>query len=160
MPYREDEICEICNERKAELKVIQMIGGKRKEIAICRQCSLKAGIAEQLRPENLELETIHDLDHKCPECGWSLLDVVNTGFLGCSECYNEYFDEISSIHTQIGAKKYRQDEKSRSEAKDKSIRISALRWQMQKAIDEEHFEEAARIRDLLSIMQDTTPEID
>jgi protein arginine kinase activator len=96
-----------------------------------------------------------DKGETCPNCGFTLNDFRKTGRLGCSQCY-EIFAEglvpiLKDMHKTIqhkGKQPQRIIEKNKYEA-----RIRELRAQLQKAIENEQYEEAATYRDHIIQLQ-------
>ena len=95
---------------------------------------------------------------RCPVCDFSLDDFKRIGRLGCSNCYNVFMEEIlplldispldtvptsQSGNTPIHA----------SKAAQEHMDLSMLKEQMQKAIKEENYEEAAKLRDAINALK-------
>jgi protein arginine kinase activator len=86
---------------------------------------------------------------KCSACGFDLNDLKDKGQLGCPECYVSFQKELNPIMQNMHAKTRHVGKKSpnailRSEDK---TQMDSLQNALANAIKEEHFEEAARIRD-------------
>jgi len=145
MAKQSDKICDICGERSGEVHVVQYIDGKMKKLFACRKCAQTVGIVDQLSEGGVELETAFPLNHACPKCGWKLQDLINTGLLGCANCYIEFGSEIMPILSHFhGEISFYEPEKA-----DPMQKLSLLHWQLRKAVDEERFEEAAQLRDMI-----------
>lgn len=145
MSSKSDKLCDVCEERKGEVHIVQYIGGVRKELFVCYKCAAKVGIDEQLGGESVLLESSLELEHRCPQCGWQLKDIVDTGMLGCPYCYDEFADEVQPLMKHFHGEKCI----VRSARPDTAHKLSMLQWRLRKAVDEERFEEAAQIRDLI-----------
>ncbi len=140
-----NRMCDICGERKSEVRVVQYVGGRRKELLLCRKCASTAGIDEQLGDEKIFLESNFEPTHSCPQCGWRLQDIIDTGMLGCPGCFDEFYNEVKPL-----IKHFHGDECLKGRTRlNRQIKISTLQWQLRKAVDEERFEDAAKIRDLI-----------
>ena len=137
--------CEICKVNEGKINVVQFVCGKRKELFVCKDCALVAGINEQLEQVTLELESSRALEHVCPQCKWRLRDIIETGMLGCAYCYHEFIEEVRPIVEHFHGKK----SFSAEEQTDNQKKLFALQWQLRKAVDEERFEEAANFRDMI-----------
>ena len=79
-------------------------------------------------------------DKACPSCGTMLSEVKQSGMLGCSNCQKFFGAELDYFFTQAQSSK---EEVIPSNPQD------ALNAELQKAIEEENYEKAARIRDQL-----------
>ena len=105
---------------------------------------------------------------KCKKCGTTFDDFVNSGEFGCSSCYDIFEDRItpilknlqgSSRHIGRGYKKIASSEDNEleknkiktndkvSKEENKEDKLGKLQKDLQKAIKEERYEDAAKIRD-------------
>ena len=95
------------------------INGKTRELNLCEECSKKLGITEMdfnmpidfssffgefmedfATPEFMPLfNEVKAL--KCKNCGYTFDDIVNTGKLGCEECYDVFEDKLDPIIKKI-----------------------------------------------------------
>ena len=108
---------------------------------------------------------------ECSGCGTTFDDFINSGEFGCSECYNIFEDRISPILKNLqGANRhigrgYREiapstdnEEKASKnvEKKEKKeSKLEKLQKDLQKAIKDERYEDAAKIRDEIKTMETT-----
>ena len=96
---------------------------------------------------------------KCDSCGFSFNDIVNTGRYGCANCYDIFEDRMDPILKKLqGANRHNgrlgkisdnnvKFEKSVESAKKMDNRLDILQEDLKKAIKEERYEDAAKIRD-------------
>ena len=101
---------------------------------------------------------------QCKTCGTAFDDFLNTGEFGCSDCYDVFEDRISPILKKLqGADRhvgrgYRQlspksnentadDSKNKGKKETKLSKLEKLQKDLQKAIKDERYEDAAKIRD-------------
>ena len=100
---------------------------------------------------------------KCDNCGYTFEDIVNTGKLGCENCYSVFEDRLDLIIKKIqGSNKHvgrtgkiidsKISEKinnkdSKTENNKDVSKVEKLQNDLKKAIKEEKYEEAAKIRD-------------
>ena len=96
---------------------------------------------------------------KCPTCGISYEEIRKTGKLGCADCYQHFSNaiertlrQIQGADTHIGKIPTPKEGKKKVKVevpKEKTIKekIELLSIQLQKAVECEAFEEAARLRD-------------
>lgn len=157
--------CMFCKS-DATIFLTQVEGKELKKISLCQDCSQDAGLMQQ---EGLSQVFNDDLiptpsatpamseeegSLKCV-CGFTLLDVSNTGRLGCAICYDTFSEilseRIQSLHrgeTHIG-KTLEIPETQYSLEKQRSEVNLAL----QNAIQDEEFEQAASLRDKLTSIE-------
>lgn len=153
-------LCDLCSKNQASVHLTEIIDDQISELHLCEECARKksiqmeqqfgladllAGLAEFDKPE----ETAKAVGLKCSNCGLSYEDFKRIGRLGCSECYTAFrkylLPLLKKIHgsTQhVGKTPYKVVTKAR-----KKINLTELRMGLQRAIEKEEFEEAARLRD-------------
>jgi len=93
---------------------------------------------------------------QCPHCGYQLSTFQQNGRLGCTKCYESFKTAleplISSIHGSVrhveeGAPVTKPETSTVAPKGVQVPEIKVIREKIQKAIQEEKFEEAARLRD-------------
>ena len=91
-------------------------------------------------------------DVTCPNCGMKLSEFRTGGWLGCAECYNSFEERIDRILMQVhGAGGH----KGKAYGRPVSVRrsgkrdVARLRRELDDAIKNERFEQAAVIRDAI-----------
>ena len=87
----------------------------------------------------------------CPSCGLSESEFRNGGKLGCSECYNVFSDVLDSILEKIHLSNEYKGKCPQGKSKKISLkkRIQNMQEDMQKAVEKQEYEEAAKIRDAI-----------
>ncbi len=100
-------------------------------------------------------EKIPDMLTKCPTCHYTLGQFRDTGLLGCPDCYKVFGAEIDPTGEGQDA-----DDEHDAEIKPDSIdpptlERGRLELLLQKAVIEENYEEAARLRDLIKKIPET-----
>lgn len=157
-------LCESCKKKEATVHLTQVIGGEVKKVHLCAECAQKSGINLQSplsitdllvgmglskpaeRPEREEAE------RSCPRCHMRRTDFKKTGRFGCAYCYEAFADELPPLLKAM----HRSDHHSGKIPRRERIRVEAtsqladLQRRMEKAIAEENFEEAARLRDAIN----------
>ncbi len=108
---------------------------------------------------------------KCKTCGMSYNDFIDTGMFGCSDCYDTFSGPIDSLlknlhgtakHIGRGAKNVddllntkskKTSGKNKTNAENsENSELEDLQKQLDKAIKEERYEDAAKIRDKIKEM--------
>lgn len=179
MPSLRAMKCDNCHKKKASTYITQMVDGKLKKANVCPQCAEENGINNPTGYDLLsQLEAVSEetpvrsanLLHElaCPSCGFSHTDFKKTGRFGCAECYQVFNEGLDSLleamhkHTShVGKVPFGSPQPHhpvrkiasppvRIEKEDTEERLSNLRAALSKSIDNEDYEEAARIRDEIS----------
>jgi len=180
-------LCDNCGKKEANVKYSENINGVKREFNLCEECSKKLGIGEinfkmpfdfssffgdfmedfatpEFMPLFNDIKTL-----KCNECGYTFDDIVNTGRLGCANCYDVFEDRLDPIirkiqnsnrHTgRIGKILDSKIEKRQEKTDNKKVEnkeempnkenneLENLQLELKAAIKDERYEEAAKIRD-------------
>ena len=92
---------------------------------------------------------------RCPNCGNTFEDFNRFGKFGCPSCYDTFKDQILSLVQRIqGAGEYEGRVPSQGHNMFKAqYEIKQLRRQLDMAVSDEKFEEAAQIRDKIKALE-------
>jgi len=88
----------------------------------------------------------------CEACGTLYSEFLNTGFVGCPECYNEFSPYISEVVARIQRKTVHVGKSPRGE--ESSAQYEELRLKIEHAVAEQNYEEAARLKRLLDELKE------
>lgn len=158
-------LCDICGKNPATVHLTEIIDEQMNELHLCEDCArhksaameqqfglsdLLAGMADFEKPSSSKEE--EQVMIKCPSCGLSYADFKKIGRLGCGECFNVFrkylaplLKRIHGSNQHIGKNPVKA--KTGTRIYKKKIGLLELKDQLQKAIQQEAFEEAARLRD-------------
>ena len=154
-------LCEKCLKRQATVHLQKNINGQKTEIHLCQDCASQSdstlsfehflyGLLDVFgaMPENVSAHKQED-KHRCAVCGLSYEDFKRTGKLGCSECYQVFRREMDPILKNIqGSNRHEGKFPHKAGAGILSRRkIDRLKIELSNAIEEEQYENAARLRD-------------
>ena len=94
-------------------------------------------------------ETEKNSDKRCSNCGMSLPEIVKSGKIGCSQCYEDFESEVGKILTQTQGKS---EHKGKVPKKYEGLivvrnKIEKKEEELQELITSEDYENAALIRD-------------
>ena len=173
-------LCERCKKNEATVFYRESVNGKERSLSLCAECAgeakKKGEIEDVFKKDNFfgngffddafsdadklfgSLFGVRELPgrtkekvKKCPLCGSTFSDLVNSGKAGCPECYRTFSEElsptISRIHgttSHVGGAPaaYKKD-------REKKEKIRTLEAELKAAVKEEEFEKAAKLRDEL-----------
>ncbi|NLA77113.1 MAG: hypothetical protein GX851_04690 [Clostridiales bacterium] len=157
-------LCQNCKKNEANTHFKRIINGSTSEVHLCAECASALGYADAFSGFGLGLGDLFGnlLGHgavtahagtamRCPMCGNSFDDIAKSGRLGCAECYETFYDKLLPSLQRIHGKTRHEGKKAHA-GKPEGVqpdRSEQLRTELQTAIDEQNFEEAARIRDEL-----------
>jgi protein arginine kinase activator len=154
-------LCDICKQNVATVHLTQMIEGKTKKVDLCETCSKAKGIDDpagfSLADVLLGLGAAHEMEQaassggglKCPRCGFTQNDFKKTGRLGCADCYTTFAEGLEGLLKSMhkGTKHVGKAPHLMQATRDYGEQLKALQKQLEKAIANEDFEQAAALRD-------------
>lgn len=161
-------LCDICAKNPATVHLTEIIDEQMSELHLCEECArqksqqmeqqfglsdLLAGMAEFAGKPTKETEAISAL--KCANCGLTYADFKKIGRLGCGECYSSFRKYLGPLLKRIHGSSLHLGKtpvKGPKVVKQKTD-LSELRVRLQKAIEEEAFEDAAKIRDQIKELE-------
>jgi len=163
--------CERCGERPAVIHLTQVVGNTHTEQHLCEACAATQGVHTEV---NLAKFPVGDLlaslgkggaeqlpatadGGRCPGCGATLQDFRDSGRLGCPRCYTAFAAPLRTLLRRIhGASRHIGEPYAppmtdgggaAPDLQGSLAAVRALREQLQRAVDAENFELAARLRD-------------
>jgi protein arginine kinase activator len=101
-------------------------------------------------------EPLDDLDqHVCPSCGISFKEFRSQGRLGCPNDYIAFQDELLPLLENIHGETQHAGKvpKRAPHASQKQYQLIRLRNQLRAAVEDEMYEEAARLRDQIAVIE-------
>jgi protein arginine kinase activator len=164
-------ICEHCKQRNATVTVTQVQSGQKVEHHYCDVC------ASQFNPFHAEFKqepiSIQQLlsnwfgsptwqqqqvgekqqappqPQTCPQCGFSYKQFLKEGKFGCPICYDTFSEHLPKLFNRIqaGPQHIGKMPGARNNVYVIKKQIEDIRKRMKAAVDEEQFEEAAKLRD-------------
>jgi protein arginine kinase activator len=158
-------LCCICKEKDATVHLTQIAGDKMQKVDLCEECAKHKGVNDpagfSLADLLLGLGASQELqgasggaDVKCPRCGFSQADFKKAGRLGCAECYTTFAEGLEGLLKTMhkGVRHVGKIPQSLQQTRDVAERLKALRKKLEKAVDDENFEQAATLRDEIKQM--------
>ena len=96
-------------------------------------------------------------DEVCPSCGMTRSELHKSGRFGCGECYNTFSQDVKAMLTKlhVSTEYLGKIPEGISESLSISRKIEKLQRDMQSAVERQDYEEAARIRDAIKLLQNS-----
>ena len=162
--------CQRCGERPAVIHLTTIVENKHTEQHLCEACAAQQGIQTEASLAKFPVGDLlgnlskgaatqlpaAEATTRCEACGATLQDFRETGRLGCAGCYETFEAPLRTLLRRVhGASRhmgepYVSPGGAAAAAHDPAVAapdLSALREQLQRAIEAENFEMAARLRD-------------
>ncbi|MDD5067202.1 MAG: UvrB/UvrC motif-containing protein [bacterium] len=179
--------CDLCKISEATIHIQEVINNNIKTIHICEDCAKSYGIKNNIfemgfnlfdlfakingeKKDDIELKENPVKEHKsgiddeniikCPLCGISYDEFLESGKLGCGYCYTSFREQIKPILRRIHGCIYH---KGKVPVKyKKRIKIvkdlKVLNNRLRMALKKEDYEEAAFLRDKIKKISTQTEE--
>ena len=154
-------LCTNCNSREANFHYKQILGGKKTEHHLCGPCANELGYMGHneslfdigsILNDFISGSSSHGATKtvaRCPVCSTSYDEFRRSGLLGCDKCYDTFGSVIESTLARIQPSTTHKGSLmgEAGEKINKENELSALKTELQKAIIEERYEDAAVLRD-------------
>ena len=162
-------MCEECGVRTANFHLVTIINGERVERNLCPACMAKhqkqlpgidfsnlAGILNSILAGNKDEEAQARLDAEyegctCEQCGMTYAEFKKGGMLGCANCYQAFKTPLTALLQRVHGNTQHAGRVPGGVHSSVSIRmnIDRLRQKLQRAVADEEYEQAAKLRDAI-----------
>ncbi|MCL1999530.1 MAG: UvrB/UvrC motif-containing protein [Turicibacter sp.] len=158
-------LCDKCNKNQATVHMKQIVNGSSAEMNLCQDCAtaLDSPISIEAIFNGLlgsylssERQKNQRNEDTCEACGMTTTEFKSSGGkLGCANCYNTFISNLKPILTNVqsGLRHEGKFPTKSGRIMFQEREVGRLRELMQKSIEEENFEEAARIRDEVRLLE-------
>ncbi len=166
--------CHICGTPDASIHLLEVINGEKTSVWLCSICAAdrhdlqvddhlhtvfggavrsqgeSASLASFLGQVN-EADKGAELVAACPDCGYELQQFQDSNLLGCAACYSHFQNQLRPILTRFHrhASHLGKIPKQAGIAATQQGVLTRLLVNLEKAIQGEDYEEAARLRDTM-----------
>ena len=153
--------CDLCSS-KASVYFTQIIDGKMQKVNLCAKCAKEKGVTD---PTGFALADLlfgigqqqasggeaAKRQENCPVCGLTAQQLKKTGRVGCANCYKVFAESLDSILRAMQKRLHHAGKVPGryAERRAHNLKLEALRKELDKAVIEERFEDAARFRDAI-----------
>jgi len=165
-------LCDRCKQREARIYYTEIIGGVKKEQHLCEECAAEmssfgknASLGSILSGI---LSSATGTDVTCPKCGETYGEFLDTGKLGCDECYKAFGSLLqnsvrriqgSVTHTGKIPGYLKSEMKAENDEVEKIMHLSELdqlELRLKRALSEENYEECASLRDRIKALKESS----
>ena len=165
--------CERCN-KLATVHMTEISGGKPHDVHLCDACAQEAGYVQQTHLPINELlnqfmkkqAQVSDAPAtRCNDCGMSWQEFKDTGLLGCPKDYDLFINQLGGVieRAQGGANHHTgkalvHPHDATKKPKDDAVKLrqaelNRLRKELARAVEDESYERAAKIRDQIRALE-------
>lgn len=151
-------LCDVCQKAESSVFLTQIVDGKMQKVNLCHDCAKEKGVSDQagfaMADMLLGLGATQQIEHgqpsqKCPVCGFTQADFKKSGRLGCSSCYDTFAEGLANLLRGMhkGLRHTGKMPANLSRRFAMADRVKTLESELQQAVREEKYEDAARLRD-------------
>ena len=170
-------VCDICGNNEATVHLTEIINNQMTKLHLCEGCAREKGadMEEHFGLADL-LAGLSDLGGgatsgkevklKCSNCGMVYSDFKKIGRLGCGECYEAFRANLIPLFRRIhGSDRHVGKAPAKVAVRKKPPKVPAqkpakrptnleiLRAKLQRAVQLEEFEDAAKLRDKIRVLE-------
>src|SRR3989338_3645671 len=160
-------VCEVCKQSQATVHLTEIVNEQMSELHLCETCAnqkgaqveshfgladLLSGLADfgkAQEPEEVPAKA-------CPTCGMTYDDFRKVGRLGCADCYVTFKRSLGSLLKRIHGSPIhvgKSPARLLKPSKTAKSELLELKRKLERAIESEAFEEAAKLRDQIRRME-------
>ena len=162
-------VCDECGKRESSIHLTKIINGKVTKLNLCEECSKKhkelefnpsfsvhnffSGLLDGTKESNINLEDIKG--NKCDNCGMTYGKFRQMGKLGCNHCYDSFKEKLSPLLKRIHGHSVHVGKVPKRAGGVIRLRkeIENLREELNRAVKNEEYEMAAKLRDKIKDME-------
>ena len=157
-------LCDICKKTEATVHLTQIVDGKMLKVDLCESCAREKGVQEAAGFSLAKLlaglgageeSRVEAAGPQCPVCGFTQADFKKTGRLGCSACWETFEPTLGSLLRAMHKGDHHVGKVPLRAAHTLALsnKMQELAEQLEKAVREEKYEDAAQIRDQIREME-------
>ena len=150
-------LCQNCNKNEANMHMKRIINGHAAEVHLCSDCARSLGYGEAfsgvgfgfadffgdflLKNESLSSAV------RCGVCGKTFEDIATDGKMGCAECYSVFYEKLLPSLVRVHGKTAHMGKRPLNAGGGDLADVEELKKRLEKAVMDQDFEEAVRLRD-------------
>lgn len=157
-------ICQECGKRPATLHFTKIVNGEKTEFHICEPCAREKGemipgtsngfsihnlLSGLLDFEPSSVSTMKQQTVRCEHCGLTYSQFSKIGRFGCGDCYKSFAEKLDPLFKRVHGNTIHVGKvpKRTGGLIQYKREIEKLKKDMMVRIEQEEFEQAAKIRD-------------
>ncbi len=160
-----DMVCDICKASEATIHLTQIVDGKVRKVDLCELCAKAKNVTGH--PDFSVADLMMGLgasegiaasaapDEQCPVCGMTAADFKKTGRLGCGECWRTFEKGLGALLKDLhkGTTHIGKIPARTTATRARADQLRALESELKRAVKEERFEEAAKLRNQIRALE-------
>jgi len=165
-------ICDLCGKKKATVHLTEIVDEQLLEMHLCEECAREKSVQMEqqfglsdllagLADFGKQVKDYEKVKSVCPSCQLTYEDFKKLGRLGCGECYTAFQDQLGGLLKRIhGSNRHHGKTPGIVSAQTlpKTDSLADLKQQLQQAVEQERFEQAAELRDRIRELENKKKE--
>jgi len=156
--------CSNCD-NEATVHLTQIVNNKIHKVDLCESCAQKKGVTDPQGFSLAELlvkNSLHPVSAEkqatCPQCGLTTADIRRTGRLGCANCFSVFNSTLQPLleDMHVGTTHKGKVPEHSLSRQNHEAELDGLRNALARAIETEAYEEAAKYRDRIHLIETAT----
>lgn len=163
-------LCDECKKRNATIHMTKIVNQQKIEKHLCDQCAREQG---ELAFYSESGFSVHDFitgllqtgmtltaaekeeEAACPNCKMRYSDFSEHGKIGCSTCYSFFAAQVEPLIKRIHGSAVHTGKipKRGGVILENQLKIKRLRQVLERCVEHEEYEEAARLRDEIRLIE-------
>ena len=161
-------LCDSCKERDSVITLTRSDAEGVTEMHLCEKCAAEKGIQTSLsvpkQPLTDFILAVHQKQLpanatdalRCSFCSATLRDFKQTARLGCAYCYAAFEPSLRELLRRVHGNSKHQGKRYKPpqpRTEEGATVLAELRARLRRAVEQEQFEEAAKLRDQIRVME-------
>lgn len=157
--------CEQCRKNAAEIRLVEIIEGRKTSQLICRSCAEAKGIVDEAEESTTVEELLSVVSKRsadapeaaCPSCGLTWEEFEQDAELGCPACYAAFAAHLRPLLHRIHRHERHAGKLSHAQASQPAAprQLRELRADLSEAVRVEDYELAAELRDRIRALEES-----
>ncbi len=160
--------CQVCKKAPATVHLTDITPeGEMRERHLCDACAAKQGVGTKPQAhvpihqilsgfvnEKTSIQQLAEL--RCPDCGMTFVEFRSGGLLGCPRDYDAFEKALAPLieRAHEGSSHHIGKIPARlATPRDTQTDLLKLRRELTRAVDDENYEEAAKLRDKIQLLE-------
>lgn len=138
-------LCQKCQKRQANFHYTQVVNNVKTQFNLCSECANEMGLSKNFN-DRLSLNSMLDSFFSSPTLG--MFNMPRVFKIDGERLYkNEFEQEIDKMFCAFGEETKKENEKNNNIENKQINTVENLKKSLKEAIEQERFEDAAKIRD-------------
>ena len=160
-------LCQNCGKYEATTHIKRIVNGEATEAHLCSECAKSLGygsvfpdfgfgFSDMLSSlfEPVGIGALSNSVLRCDKCGCSFNDIVKSGKVGCSNCYETFYDKLTPSIERIHGRTHHEGKIANgSPVQKKNSKIEELKEKLDAAVDIQDYDTAAKLRDEIKALE-------